>query len=94
MTESDPLLVPVYATDGYKPFGEFTLADVQARASELRAATGFGPTAKVAGVARAWADLARTMSASGATTVAHLEREKAAEFARRTWTVPPRGSLL
>lgn len=94
MTGTDPLGVPVYAADGYKPFGQFTLADAQARADELRAATGFGPTAKVGSIARAWADLARAMAASGATIVAQLGDEAAADFARRTWTVPPRGSLL
>lgn len=94
MTGTDPLSVPVYAAEGYKPFGQFTVADAQARAEELRAATGFGPTAKVGSIARAWADLARAMTASGATTVAQLGDETAADFARRTWTVPPRGSLL
>lgn len=94
MNEPDPLLAPVYAAGGYKPFGEFTLADVEARANELRAATGFGPTAKVGGVARVWGELARAMAASGALTVAHLGRDEATDFARRTWAVPPRGSLL
>ncbi|HEY3946220.1 MAG TPA: hypothetical protein VGL78_13415 [Solirubrobacteraceae bacterium] len=94
MNDTDPLLVPVYAAYGYKPFGEFTLADVEARANELRAATGFGPTAKVGSIARAWGELGRAMAAAGAPTVAHLGRDAAADFARRTWTVPPRGSLL
>jgi hypothetical protein len=94
VTDADPLLVPVYVGEAYKPFGEFTLADVEARASELRAATGFGPTAKVGAIARAWADLGRAMTSSGAPTVAHLGHEAASDFARRTWTVPPRGSLL
>jgi hypothetical protein len=91
---SDVLEQPVYASGGYKPFGEFTLADVQARASELRAATGWGPTARVAGVARGWSELARTMQAAGASAVADLGEEIAADFARRLWVVPPGGSLL
>lgn len=94
MTGTDPLAVPVYAGEGYKPFGQFTLADVQARADELRAATGFGPTARVGSIARAWTDLAGAMTESGAKTVAELGDAVAADFARRTWTVPPRGSLL
>lgn len=94
MNETDPLLAPVYAGDGYKAFGEFTLADVEARANELRAATGFGPTARVGSIARAWGELGRAMAAAGAPTVAQLGREAATDFARRTWTVPPRGSLL
>ncbi len=94
MTEEDPLASRVYAAGGYKPFGEFTLAEVEARAHELRAATGFGPTAKVGAIARAWADLARAMSAANVATVSELGHPAAVEFARRTWSVPPRGSLL
>ena len=85
---------PVYARERYKPFGEFTLADVQARAAELSAAIGWGPTAKVATVARAWSELAQSMSTQGAVTVADLGLELASEYARRVWAVPPGGSLL
>jgi hypothetical protein len=94
LTAEDPLLRPVSAHGGDKPFGEFTLADVRSRAQELSAASGWGPTAKVASVARAWSDLARAMSESGAVTVSDLGPELAADFARRGWVVPPRGSLL
>jgi hypothetical protein len=94
MNTEDPLQRPVYADDGYKPFGEFTLADVQARAVELAAATGWGPTARVAGVARGWAELERTMSAVGASRVGELQPDTAEEFARKLWVVPPGGSLL
>lgn len=92
MSGDDPLLVPVYASTGYKPFGQFTLGDVEERATALRAASGFGPTARVAPVARAWSELARAMTAAGAATVADLGEEAAREFARRTWVQPP--SLL
>jgi hypothetical protein len=91
---SELLLRPIYIGDAYKPFGEFTVADSEARAAELAAATGFGPTARVAGVARAWSELARAMRAAGASTVAELGEPAAAEFARRAWVVPPGGSLL
>ncbi len=91
---SDPLERPVYAHGEYKPFGSFTLAEVQARAAELASATGWGPTARVAAVARAWADLARVMADANAETVAGLGDEVAADFARRVWAVPPGGSLL
>jgi hypothetical protein len=84
----------VYARDGYKPFGDFTLADVQARAAELTAATGWGPTARVAGIARGWSELARTMTGAGAARVRDLAPDAAQEFARRLWVVPPGGSLL
>ncbi|MFZ0041111.1 MAG: hypothetical protein WAK93_07385, partial [Solirubrobacteraceae bacterium] len=66
MSGSDPLAQPVYADGEYKPFGDFTLAEVQARADELAAAVGWGPTARVGGVARGWSELARVMSAEGA----------------------------
>lgn len=92
--DTDPLRRPVAAAGGDKPFGEFTVADVEARAAELRAAAGWGPMARVAPVARGWADLARTMQAAGAATVADLGAERAGEFARRLWVVPPAGSLL
>ena len=94
MSDEDPLSRPVASAAGDKPFGEFTVADVEARAAELKAATGWGPTARVAPVARGWSDLARAMRAGGATTVAELGRERAEEFARRLWVVPPSGSLL
>jgi len=89
-----PLDRPVYAESGYKPFGEFTLADVQARAAELTAATGWGPTARVAGVARGWSELGRAMTAAGATSVRELPLDLGEEFARKLWVVPPGGSLL
>lgn len=90
----DPLCVPVYATAGYKPFGEFTVADVQARAKELSDAAGWGPTARVASVARGWAELGRAMADVGALTVSELGSERAADFARRLWVLPPGGSLI
>jgi hypothetical protein len=79
----------VYAADGYKRFGEFTLADVLARAEELRRATGWGPTARVGAVARGWSELGQAMSAAGADTVDDLGAERAGEFARRTWVISP-----
>ena len=84
----------MYALDGYKPFGEFTRADVESRAAELTAATGWGPTARVASVARGWAELGRAMAGAGAERVAELPLEVAEEFARKLWVVPPGGSLL
>jgi hypothetical protein len=93
----DPLARPVAAPGGRdrgsKPFGEFTLADVRERAAELSSVVGFG-TARVAGVARGWSELARAMEAAGAKTVAGLGSERAGEFARKLWVVPPGGSLL
>jgi hypothetical protein len=84
----------VYAAGGYKPFGEFTLDEVRARAAELQQATGWGPTARIGAVARAWSELARAMSDSGAVTVAELGPQIAAEYAERLWVTPPGGSFL
>lgn len=84
----------VYASDRYKPFGEFTLEDVSARAAELAAAAGFGPTARVGSVARAWSELGRVMRNAGASTVADLAADVALEQARKVWVIPPGGSLL
>jgi hypothetical protein len=94
MSADGPLAQPVFAGDGYKPFGDFTVAEVQARAAELAQAVGWGPTARVASVARGWSDLARAMTAAGAPRVRDLDAETAAEFARKLWVVPPGGSLL
>lgn len=94
----DPLTRPVAApggrASGSKPFGEFTVSEVRARATELSSVVGFGPTARVAGVARGWSELARAMESTGAPTVAALGPERGAEFARKLWVVPPGGSLL
>ncbi len=93
----DPLQRPVAVpgdAGASKPFGEFTLDEVRARAAELSAAVGFGPTARVAAVARGWSDLARAMDDAGAARVDSLTADRAAEFARRLWVVPPGGTLL
>ena len=90
----DVLGRPVYTAGGDKSFGELTVADVEARADELRAATGWGPTARIASVARAWSDLARAMTTAGAATVAELDPEDASARARALWVMPPGGSLL
>ena len=84
----------VFAGGRSKPFAELTAGEVQARAAELKAATGWGPTAKVASVAMAWAELARLMEQSGAETVAELEPDEVARRAEKLWVVPPGGSLL
>jgi hypothetical protein len=96
MTEPDATAIeqPVYADGEYKAFGDFTLPEVQARAAELSSAVGWGPTARVAGVARGWSELARTMTGAGATRVRDLGTAQAVDYARRLWVVPPGGSLL
>jgi hypothetical protein len=76
------------------PFGEMTLDDVRARADELRAAVGWGPTARVAPVARAWRELTMAMERAGAADVKDLDADVLVELAPRLWVVPPGGSLL
>lgn len=94
MTADGPLAQPVFAGSGYKPFGAFTLAEVETRAAELAAAAGWGPTARVGAVARGWSELARAMKSAGAGRVDELDHEIAAELARKLWVVPPGGSLI
>jgi hypothetical protein len=84
----------VYDGARYKPFGEFTVADVRGRAAELQSATGWGPTARVGAVARGWSELARTMAGAGLQRVGELDAAEAERFARKLWVVPPGGSLL
>lgn len=84
----------IHAGGRTKPFGEVTVEEVSDRAAELRSAAGWGPTARVGPVARAWAELARTMEAEGAATVADLDPAAVAARAEPLWIVPPGGSLL
>jgi hypothetical protein len=91
---TDPFARPVHAGGADKPFGELSIDDVSAHAAELASAVGWGPTARVASVARAWRELAAHMADSGAQTVADLGAQSAAEFAERLWVLPPGGSLL
>lgn len=95
MTAGDDVLSrPVHAGGADRSFGELTVDDVRAHAAELRSAAGWGPTARVASVARAWRELADEMAEAQAGTVADLGTERAAALAERLWVVPPGGSLL
>lgn len=84
----------VYSGTANVPFGEMTLGQIQERADELGSAVGWGPTARVAGVAVAWRELAMAMERAGADKVADLDPDVVLEFAPRVWVVPPGGSLL
>lgn len=88
------LAEPVFAGGRSKPFAQLTAEEVRARADELKAATGWGPTAKVASVAMAWSVFARLMEEQGAATVSEVDREAVVEHAEKLWVVPPGGSLL
>jgi hypothetical protein len=81
----------VFIRGANRPFGEFTLNDARERADELRAATGWGPTARVASVAMAWRELTTAMERAGAATVADLEADVVVELAPKLWVVLPGG---
>ena len=85
----------VYAGDGYKPFAEMTMAEVEARAEELRGAAGTGMMAQRVGpVASVWEGLAEAMRREQAATVAELDEATLLSRADRLWVVPPGGSFL
>jgi hypothetical protein len=98
MTNSDQLeqilAQPVFSGTASLPFGEMALRQIQERADELGSVVGWGPTARVAGVATAWSELAKTMERAGVAKVAELDPDTILELAPRLWVVPPGGSLL
>lgn len=79
----------IYIRGANRPFAELTPDDARSRADELRAAIGWGPTARVAPVARAWRELSMAMDRAGAATVAELEPEALLELAPRLWVTLP-----
>jgi hypothetical protein len=84
------ILTQAVYTDGANvPFGELSPDQVRARADELRAATGWGPTARVAPVALAWRELAAAMQAAQAGRVAELPGDTVTALAPRLWVVMP-----
>ncbi len=84
----------VYIDGANRPFAELTPEQARNRADELKSAVGFGPTARIAPVARAWRELMMALEQAGAATVAELPPEVVEELAPRLWVVPPGGSLL
>jgi len=84
----------VFSGTANVPFGEMTRDQIQERADELGSAVGWGPTARVAGVASAWRELTMAMERSEAGKVSDLDPEVVLEFAPRLWVVPPGGTLL
>ena len=77
-----------------RPFGSLTSEQAAARAAELKAAVGFGPTVRVAPVARAWRELQIALDRSGAATVADLDPAEILDLAPKLWVLPPGGTLL
>ncbi|MGO9495472.1 MAG: hypothetical protein ACLQA5_01955 [Solirubrobacteraceae bacterium] len=79
----------VYIRGGNRPFAELTTDDVRSRADELRAAVGFGPTARVAPVAQAWRELSMVMDRAGASTVGAVDLDVLVKLAPRLWVTLP-----
>ena len=79
----------VYIRGANRPFAELTTDDVRSRADELRAAVGWGPTARVAPVAQAWRELAMVMDGAGTATVGDLDPEVLVRLAPKLWVTLP-----
>ena len=90
----EALAAPVAIDGATRPFGSLTCQQVAARAAELADAVGFGPTVRVAPVARAWRELQMALDRSGTATVAGLDPEMILDLAPRLWVLPPGGTLL
>jgi hypothetical protein len=79
----------LYIGGANRSFRDVTLEDARSRADELRAATGFGPTARVAPVARAWRELTIEMDRAGCSTVGELDTATLTALAPKLWVVMP-----
>ena len=79
----------VFVSGSNRPFGELSPDDVRSRANELRAATGWGPTARVAPVARAWRELSMEMERAGCSSVGSLDPAVLERLAAQLWVVLP-----
>jgi hypothetical protein len=89
-TEREQILnQQLYIGGANRSFGDVTLADARARADELRATTGWGPTARVAPVARAWRELVIEMERSGCSIVGELDTSTLTALAPKLWVVMP-----
>jgi hypothetical protein len=83
------LEAPVFIRGANRSFAELTRDDASARADELRAAVGWGPTARVAPVARAWRELAMAMDRAGANSVGDLDADVLVDLAPKLWVRLP-----
>jgi hypothetical protein len=92
MTE-DPLPRPIHIGGVNKTFGEVTIGDARAQASELKGVAGWGMS-RVMPVARAWADLVRMMETKGVARVDELDAETIEAMARKLWIISPKGDSL
>lgn len=79
----------VYIRGANRPFGDLTTEDARERADELKAATGWGPTARVASYAFAWRELSMEMERSGVANVSELDPDLLVSLAPKLWVVLP-----
>jgi len=79
----------VFIAGAQRRFGSLRADDARAHADELRAAVGWGPTARVAPVAQAWRELSLTMDRAGAEVVGDLDPDVVVELAPRLWVTLP-----
>ena len=79
----------VYIRGANRPFGDLTTEDARERADELKAATGWGPTARVASYAFAWRELSMEMERSEVATVSELDPDLLVSLAPKLWVVLP-----
>jgi hypothetical protein len=90
MSDVDQILdQQVFIRGANRRFGELTRGDASDRADELRAAVGWGPTARVASVARAWRELAIAMDRVGASAVSDLDPNVLIDLAPKLWVTLP-----
>ncbi len=89
----DPLPRPIHIRGVNKTFGEVTLADARAQASELKGVAGWGMS-RVMPVARAWADLVRMMEQGGVERVDEMDAASIETMARKLWIISPKGDSL
>jgi hypothetical protein len=94
MTERSPELERIVGQEVFmrganRPFGELTVDDTRSRADELRAAVGWGPTARIAPVAQAWRELTMALDRAGVATVGELAPDVLLALAPRLWVTLP-----
>ncbi len=89
----DPLPRPIHIGGVNKTFGEVTLEDARAQATELKGVAGWGMS-RVLPVARAWQDMVRVMEESQAGQVDQLDAATIDSMARKLWILPPKGDSL
>jgi hypothetical protein len=85
----DILEQQVFIDGANRTFGSLTAEDARVHAGALRAAVGWGPTARVAPVAQAWRELSLAMDRAGAGMVKDLDPEVLVELAPRLWVTLP-----